>query len=63
MTTQVTVNAYHGCPVLVTLKHGEPNCAKSVSSERIEPMTEKHYFIHSGLQIMGIEEMPLPAAT
>lgn len=61
MTTKVTVDAHAGWPVLVTLKHGEPTAAKSVSTERVEPLTTRDFYIHSGLQIIGVEEMPLPA--
>lgn len=63
MTSKVTVNAHAGWPILVTLKHGEPNAAKSVSTERVEPLTEKTFYIHSGLQIVGVEEMPRPEGT
>lgn len=63
MTTAVTVNAHAGWPVLVTLKHGEPNAAKSVSTERVEPNTERVFYIHSGQQVIGVEEMPRPAGT
>lgn len=62
MTTAVTVNAHAGWPVLVTLKHGEPSASKSVSTERVEPKTERTFYIHSGQQIIGIEEQPLPTS-
>ncbi len=58
MTTSVTVNAHAGWPILVTLKYGEPTQAKSVTTERVEPMTERVFYIHSGIQIIGVEEMP-----
>lgn len=60
MTTSVKVDAHAGWPVLVTLKYGEPTASKSVSTERVEPNTERTFYIHSGCQIIGIEEMPLP---
>lgn len=68
MTTKVTVDAHAGWPVLVTLKWGEPGTAKIVATERIEPNTAREFFIHSGCQIVGIEEQPrdavaAPAAT
>lgn len=61
MTTAVKVDAHAGWPVLVTLKHGEPLAAKSVTTERVEPNTERTFYIHSGLQVIGVEEMPLAA--
>ncbi len=61
MTTAVTVNAHAGRPVLVTLKYGEPLAAKSVSTELVEPNTERTFYIHSGLQIIGVEEQPMQA--
>lgn len=60
MTTKVTIDAHAGWPVLVTLKYGEPSAAKSVSTERVEPNAVRDFYIHSGLQIIGIEECPLP---
>lgn len=59
MTTAVKVDAHAGWPVLVTMKHGEPGGAKSVSTDRVEPNTERTFYIHSGLQIIGIEEQPM----
>lgn len=58
MTTKVTVDAHAGWPVLVTLKHGGPNAAKSVSTETVEPNTVREFYVHSGLQIVGVEEQP-----
>lgn len=60
MTTRVTVDAHAGWPILVTLKHGEPNASKSISSEIVAPNTQRDFHIHSGLQIIGIEEQPRP---
>lgn len=60
MTTAVKIDAHAGWPVLVTLKYGEPSQAKSVSTERVEPNTERTFHIHSGLRIIGIEEQPRP---
>lgn len=62
MTTSVTINAHAGWPVLVTLKYGEPAAAKSVTTELVEANTERVFYIHSGLQIVGVEEQPRPAA-
>lgn len=61
MTTVVTVNAHAGWPVLVTTKQGEPGQEKSIHTTTVEPMTERAFYIHSGLQIVGIEEQPRPA--
>lgn len=62
MTTSVKIDAHAGWPVLVTLKYGEPSQTKSVTTERVEPNTERTFYIHSGLQIIGVEECPLPQA-
>jgi len=59
MTTAVKVDAHAGWPVLVTLKYGEPGRPKSVSTKTVDPHTEETFYIHSGLQIIGIEEQPL----
>ena len=56
MTTAVKIDAHAGWPVLVVLKYGEPYAAKSIVTERVEPKTERTFYIHSGLQIIGIEE-------
>lgn len=58
MTTKVTVDAHAGWPILVILKYGEPSQGKSVVTERVEPNTQRDFYIHSGLQIIGIEECP-----
>lgn len=62
MTTSVKVDAHAGWPVLVTLKAGEPNASKTVYTNLVEPGTERTFYIHSGLQVIGVEEMPLPKA-
>ena len=59
MTTAVTVDAHAGWPVLVTIKNGEPGYPKSVCAETVEPNTERTFYIHSGMQIIGIEEQPV----
>ena len=61
MTTSVKVDAHAGWPVLVIIKTGEPLQGKSVTTERVEPNTERTFYIHSGMQIIGIEECPRPA--
>lgn len=59
MTTKVTVDAHAGWPVLVTIKRGETGYAKSVETETVEPNTQRDFYIHSGMQIVGIEEQPI----
>jgi len=60
MTTSVKIDAHAGWPVMVTLKYGEQGAAKSVTTEVVAPKTERTFYIHSGLQIIGVEELPLP---
>jgi len=63
MTTKVTVDAHAGWPVLVTIKQGEPNSEKSIRTETVEPKTVRDFYIHSGMQIIGIEEQPIKKGT
>lgn len=58
MTTKVTIDAHAGWPVLVTLKIGEPNMPKTVTTATVEPHTKQDFYIHSGQQIVGVEEQP-----
>ena len=58
MTTKVTVDAHAGWPVLVTIKDGEPTHEKHVRTEIVAPNTVRDFHIHSGMQIIGIEEQP-----
>lgn len=60
MTTKVTIDAHAGWPVLVTLKRGAPGNVKTVETVTVEPHKEHTVYIHSGLQIIGVEEQPLP---
>ena len=60
MTTKVTIDAHAGWPVLVTIKNGESAYPKSVSTETVEANTVRDFYIHSGMQIVGIEEQPRP---
>lgn len=59
MTTKITVDAHAGWPVLVTIKKGEFNSVKTVTTETVEPNTTRDFYVHSGQQIIGIEEQPL----
>lgn len=58
MTTKVVVDAHAGWPVLVTVKNGEPNAPKTVETVIVEPNTIQEFYIHSGKQIIGVEEQP-----
>lgn len=58
MTTKVTVDAHAGWPVLVTLKHGGEKSVKAVTTQTVEPNEKRDFYIHSGLQIIGVEEQP-----
>ena len=58
MTTKVTVDAHAGWPVLVTSICGEPNYDKEIRSEVVQPNTTKDFYIHSGMRIINIEELP-----
>lgn len=58
MTTKVTVDAHGGWPVLVTIKHGEPNAPKAITTTTVEQNTTRDFYIHSGQQVIGIEEQP-----
>lgn len=61
MTTKVTVDAHAGWPVMVTIKRGEPGAVKAVSTETVEPNTVRDFYIHSGMQIIGVEEQHTPS--
>lgn len=63
MTTKVTVDAHAGWPVLVTIKDGEPSAEKRVRTETVAPNTVRDFYIHSGMQIIGIEEQPAKPAS
>lgn len=58
MTTKVTVDAHAGWPVLVVQVVGEPNAPKSIRQDVVEPNTTKDFYIHSGMRIISIEELP-----
>lgn len=62
MTTKVTVDAHAGWPVAVVTRHGEPGQSMSYTTNLVEPNTTKDFYIHSGMQIIAIEECPRPAA-
>lgn len=62
MTTKVTIDAHAGWPVEVTLRDGEPDYPKSARIEVVEPNTTRDFYIHSGLEILGVREMKRPVA-
>ena len=59
MTTKVTIDAHAGWPVMVTMIVGEPSYNKEVRTDIVEPNTTKDFYIHSGMRIINIEEMPI----
>lgn len=58
MTTKVTVDAHAGWPVRVTLLRGESSSIKTVEEVVVEPNTIKEFYIHSGLELLNIKELP-----
>ena len=60
MTTKVSVDAHAGWPVAVVTRHGEPGQSMSYTTHLVEPNTVKDFYIHSGMQIVAIEECPRP---
>ncbi|SKB62412.1 hypothetical protein [Sphingopyxis flava] len=57
MTTRVTIDAHAGWPVEVTLREGEPDYPKSAKVVIVRPGGQQDFYIHSGLEILGIREM------
>jgi hypothetical protein len=62
MTTKVTIDAHAGWPVEVTIREGEPDYPKTVRIAVVEPGTQTDFYIHSGLEIVGVREMKRPPA-
>lgn len=60
MTTRITVDAHAGWPVAVVTRNGEPGQIASFSTEIVAPKTSKDFYIHSGMRIVAIEEVPAP---
>lgn len=58
MTTRVTVDAHAGWPVEVTVEHGEPQQEKTIVVGTVAPFTAQDFYIHSGMRILGIRELP-----
>lgn len=61
MTTKVTVDAHAGWPVEVTLRDGEPDYPKSARVVVVDPGTKTDFYVHSGLEIIGVRELKRPA--
>lgn len=57
MTTRVTIDAHAGWPVAVTMVVGESSYPKEFRHEIVEPNTVRDFYIHSGMRIVGIEEL------
>lgn len=59
MTTAITVDAHAGWPVEVKSVRGEPQTEPKQLVTEIVPANEKRtFYIHSGLTIVSICEMP-----
>lgn len=58
MTTKVTVDAHAGWPVSVTYIVGEPHLSTRIETEVVPPHTTRDFYIHSGMRISNIEELP-----
>jgi hypothetical protein len=61
MTTRVTVDAHAGWPVSVTMIVGENQSPKEIRNEVVQPNTTRDFYIHSGMRIINIEELPREA--
>ena len=58
MTTKVTVDAHAGWHVEVEIRRGEPGSPDVFETEIVSPNTAKDFYIHSGMSIVGIKELP-----
>lgn len=63
MTTKITIDAHAGWPILVVKLVGEPSQEKTILSQIVEPFEKADIFIHSGLKILHIEELPIKKTT
>lgn len=65
MTTAVTIDAHAGWPVTVVTRVGEPGSGKSVVTTRVEPHNKHTVYLHSGCEIISVQEhsweQPVPA--
>lgn len=53
MTTAVTVDAHAGWPVEVQTRN-----ISTINTEIVQPSTKKVFYIHDGLEIVSIKELP-----
>lgn len=60
MTTRVTIDAHAGWPVQVVSERGEPGYEKAIQVDVVPPKTTRDFYIHSGLRILSVIELPLP---
>lgn len=58
MTSKVTIDAHAGWPIHVEKRSGEPGTPDVFTVEIVEPNTKKDFYIHSGMSILGIKELP-----
>ncbi len=58
MTTKVSIDAHAGWPVEVTIRRGEPDQPQEFETLVVEPGAIAHLYIHSGLEITGVRELP-----
>ena len=58
MTTRVTVDAHAGWPVEVVTLSGEPNAEHTASAEVVPADEKRDFYIHSGMRILSITELP-----
>ncbi len=61
MTTKITVDAHAGWPVLVVSLQGETNYPKTIREDIVPANETRDFYIHSGLRIVHIEELPRPS--
>lgn len=62
MTTKVTVDAHAGWPVQVVSECGEQGYGKTITVDIVQPKTTRDFYIHSGLRILSVIELPLVKA-
>ena len=63
MTTRVTINAVDWPVHIIREEHVEPkhkdDVVKRVHLDVVSPFTTRDFYIHSGMKIISIEELPL----
>jgi hypothetical protein len=58
MTTAVTIDAHAGWPVEVIIRRGEPGTPDVFETKIIAPNSKETVYLHSGLSLVGIKELP-----